>query len=826
MWRQHSHVLLIVPLVVIAMTWPTLPELFNGDAFWLHTNLAVSDPLHRIWDAWHIGKVLSGQAEFWYTYDMYHPRGASLAFQHFSFPHAFLQLALTQVMPVDSVYNLLFMLILCFNGFSAYVLILHLVRDKWAALFGAVVSVLGISFSQGRVVPDLICIGTIPLTLYFFHRAFFEDRRFFAALAGICAGITAFIGIYNFGFILLSTAVYAAFLAPSLWRQALFWRLLLLFALPCAAIASIRIYPMVADTTVFNVGLARYDGRIRSEDLLDHFVYTGNPFTGGLLHSVFKSPPDAQYQSGYLGYINLFFLACALLRLRRRKRLLPWLALFVFFALMRQGDYLVINGVAYRDIVLPDRILSDIFPALFGQIGTPHFYFYGLVTPLALLSCFGLARLIHGRSARTRALVALSALLVLVLEFYVPLTGRLMPKGATTFVDWLKSEPDDSIKLINLPRGNYLRNDALYVQTLAGYPIAYGHLNRIQDSANAYVDRNLLLREWRASRSARCYKGVAEYQGALDELLAEGFSHVVFHRWHQDAELIQSSFTHVPAVYDDGLVSVYRLRDLRLDCLELPIELAGFSHFLEGPWGARRPGSALLSFHPRDPIDSVHFAYLDGLIANTTDWDGLIHFYLDQGEPIFQAAPGREVDADDFTKLDQIVYVVYHSRDADPALMAATPPLDGYHACGRQRHEDGSVIARYLRREFSCALFASPAPLQAQYDNGGHLANMLVALDDGGLELQIRWGALPRPKHAFSVQIFDAAGTKVHNQDFVIGDGLLARHRIDYPALPPGDYALELVVYDYETGRSASGRVGDGGERFERAWEFATINRK
>ena len=131
MWRKHSHVLLIVPLVVIVMTWPTLPELFNGDEYWLHT--AGSDPVTRIWDAWHIGKVLSGQAELWYTYDMFHPRGASLVFQHYSLPHVLLQLALTQVMPTDSAYNLLFMLILCFNGYSAYVLIQHLLKDKWAA---------------------------------------------------------------------------------------------------------------------------------------------------------------------------------------------------------------------------------------------------------------------------------------------------------------------------------------------------------------------------------------------------------------------------------------------------------------------------------------------------------------------------------------------------------------------------------------------------------------------------------------------------------------------------------------------------------------------
>ena len=50
-------------------------------------------------------------------------------------------------MPVDNANNLIFLLILFFNGISAYVLILHLLKDKWVALFGAVVAAIGISFS-------------------------------------------------------------------------------------------------------------------------------------------------------------------------------------------------------------------------------------------------------------------------------------------------------------------------------------------------------------------------------------------------------------------------------------------------------------------------------------------------------------------------------------------------------------------------------------------------------------------------------------------------------------------------------------------------------
>ena len=184
--RNHAHVLLIVPLVVIVMTWPTFARVFDGDEFWLHT--AHGDLWLRIWDAWHIKNVFAGQAELFYTDSMFHPQGLSLAFVHYSLPHALLFIALNNFLPADNVYNLLFMMILCFNAYCTYPLILHLLGDKWIALFGAVVVTVSVPFLFESTIPDLIMIGTIPLSTYFFHRHFGENRWIFAALAGLCAG--------------------------------------------------------------------------------------------------------------------------------------------------------------------------------------------------------------------------------------------------------------------------------------------------------------------------------------------------------------------------------------------------------------------------------------------------------------------------------------------------------------------------------------------------------------------------------------------------------------------------------------------------------------
>ena len=53
---------------------------------------------------------------------------------------------------------------------------------------------------EDTTVPDLIMIGTSPLTLYGFVRAVHNGAQagIFAVLAGFCAGITAFISVYIF----------------------------------------------------------------------------------------------------------------------------------------------------------------------------------------------------------------------------------------------------------------------------------------------------------------------------------------------------------------------------------------------------------------------------------------------------------------------------------------------------------------------------------------------------------------------------------------------------------------------------------------------------
>ena len=348
--RNHWHALLIVPLVIIVMTWPTIARVFDSDGYWFHTGYW--DHWLRIWDAWHIERVLAGQAELFYTDSIFHPSGVSLAFVHFSLPHALLFIIFEKFMRADTAYNLLFMLILCFNAYCTYPLILHLLGDKWIALYGALVVVVSVPFLNSSTLPDLIMIGTIPLTIYFFLCHVIENHWIFAVLAGVCAGVTAFISVYIFVINLMTVGIIAIFLAFSRWKLPAFWRGLLLFFVVCISISSFRFYPMIVDAAILKEGLKTNLGQVRSNDVLECCVVTGNPITGDLFRAVFALPPDSEqnnplllrHNHAYLGYINLFLLLCAILHKPLRRRLAPWLAVLVYFAILRLGHFLTING--------------------------------------------------------------------------------------------------------------------------------------------------------------------------------------------------------------------------------------------------------------------------------------------------------------------------------------------------------------------------------------------------------------------------------------------------------------------------------------------------
>ena len=743
---------------------------------------------------------------------------------HFTYqlPPAFLLFALQRLAPAEDAFNLLFLLILCFNALSAYVLIQHLIKDKWIALYGAVVAALSVPFLQESTLPLLITIGTLPLTLYFFHRTVHESRALFAAAAGICIGITAHISLYLLVFTLLSLAIYAIFAPRSFWKQSANWRQLLIIIGIGGALVLLRVYPILADAAVREEGLAFNIGRLRSNDFVDFFVLTKNPFTGPFLHKALNVAPNSSHHGAYLGYINLVLIGCALVYTSPRRKIMPWLAILAVFLILRLGHFLTINGHDYLDIVLPERLLSDWFPSVFGNIGRQEYYQFGAIIPLALLSSYGLAALARSKPGKTRVFAALLALAIVCFEFYLPIEGERFDQKKAAFRDWLKSETLAPVKLINLPQNEANAQYFRYLQTTTGYPQAYGHLTRTETTAKSYIYSNLFLRNWDESRSVHCLPHNQEaYSSALEQLLADGFTHVVVHGWLYGDQFIDNSFWNVPASYDDGFVTVYRLSDLRLSCQPVQVDIPYIDRYLRSALIFPGYRSSILSFHPSERLDDKRFSFLASLFS---DWHSYVHLYIDEGE-LTQQGSGDPIDLGEFAQENQIITIIYDSTADAPALLEGHLYFEQYESCEREVHEDGSVTEIFVSRAFSCALVIAEDRFQVQYDNGARLENIIRAASQDMVDFQFMWNSLPSAPHSMSLQTFDAAGAKVLGQDTTIGYTTLTRQQIDVSSLPPGDYVVKLIVYDYNTGQIASGTALKDGARFERRLEIATINR-
>lgn len=820
--RNHWHALLIVPLVVIAMTWPAFTRIFDQDEFWLHTTRA-DDAWLKFWDAWHVERVLAGQSDYFFTDAMFHPPGISLAFRAQSTPHSLIMFAVKQALPADDAYSLVYLLMLGFNAFCAYLLVHHLLKDRWIALFGAVVAGVHVWFIDVHTAPDILMMGTLPLTVYLLDKAITAGRDSLAAMAGFCAGVTAFIGLYTFLILLMTVGIYALCLAVSFWRQSRFWKKILLLLGICAAISTFRVYPIIADAAVLEEGLGRYPRWQPGKDVLDYLLLSRNPVTGDFLRSLFNAAPDATYRFAYLGYINIFFCVIGILYRPIRRRLLPWLALFAVFAILRQGDHLLVNGQAHVNIVLPEHFLGNLFPTTLGQIGESNYYITGLITPLAVLPCFGLSVILRSTRVKLRAAVSLLSVLTVAVEYYLPREAFVLEREKTAYIDWLSTENESPIKIIDLPQGRSLMFYYQYTQSLSGYVTAYGEAHRNRHAARNYSNSNYLLRAWRNHQPAVCLplQNSSEYIAALNVLLQDGFSHIVLHNWRPyDADL-QPSFAKVQPAYDDGYVSVYRLADMRRNCDPPPLPPA-FDRFARSPWVLPGDGSYIFSYHPSKNIDPDTLAYL-GLLFS--DWESFHHLYQHDGEWMKQSATQSDAHGDDAARNRRIVHLIYNNSDGPPRLPENIEFRDEFNLCRREAYEDGAVIELYFNPRFSCALVDSDSSLRVEYDNGAQIENMLYDFTRDVFDLQILWRNLPADTHSVSVQLFDGAGDKVHGQDSVVGSRSITRHIVDLSALPPGDYVFKLIFYRYSTGKSVPGAVSSSGARFDRALEFATIRK-
>jgi len=830
--RTHFPFIAIVPLLIVVMTWPALALIFDADTFALPTRSF--DVFQKFWDVWHLEQFLAGRASFYHTDQMFYPLGTSLAFENFNLPQMLSMSLLGAVLPPANAYTLTYLLIIFAAALSAYVYLNYQLRDRWLATLGATVFGLSQHVVTHAAQPDLNFIISLPLTAYFFQRALREWQLKHLVFCGLTVGFTAYMSIYIFICVLITLALLILGYAVGRWPERRFWAWMLALGAIIGLLSAARLLPMLADAGELESALEKSSTIEYGTDLLSYFVNHRHPLTTPVLKSLFQADSTLYApRASYLGYLPLALIIIGLFRADSRREMLPWLALALTFALLRLGSVLTIDDQDYANIVLPKSLLNNLLPAVFKPFHTPNHFHMGFLLPYAVLTCTALKSILKFRPRKQRLLITLALIALLSFEYYETATPRIISERQLDFVEWLhRDSADQEARLINLPMGRQQAKYYGFYQTLTGYPQVEGLTGRTPPRAYRYIEGNLLLKTWNRGAAIHCFPPLrAQYIAGLDALENDGFTHIIWHHelfyWHEPR--IATSFIDAAASYSDDYVDIFRLDDLRQSCdrstLVPPPAMEELKRLATAPAIIPMSDSAILSILPEDRSAQAQgesgAAALFGLHEFST-------LALNQG-----AVAARNDRDEDIVEVDvllediSVLLLVYDPRTARAASIRAYRGwlASRFNSCQRLTETAEPVIEYYLRAAFPCELALATEPFAIHYANGIQLGNLQIDAIENQADVFLLWARLPDKSHAVSFQFFDAGGAKALGMDFVIGQESLARYNIDLSSLPPGDYQLKMIVYDYETGASVAGALSADGSGFDRELAIGSVSK-
>ena len=833
--RKHLPFIAIVLPLILVMTWPTAAHVLDGSRMMLPSTS--HDVWKSFWDAWHGRAALEGSSDYWFSEVLFYPTGVSMVYYPFVVPHMLVFGALQTVMPVFNAFNLVYLLIVVVCALCAYVYLSYLLKDRWLAAPGAVIfgcSHLVVATGQD---PVLQLIAPVPLALYFLQRGITEERRAFVAAAGITIGLTGFISPYILICLVITVGLFLPYYTYSRWRDAQYWRRMLLLASLVAALSLLCFYPMLAHRGGMDSALSKHFGLDFGNDLISYFVNYRHPLLSPVFHAVFDLPPlelaaDTAHRvngwnhASYLGYLPLLLIAFGLLRRGSRRRMWLWLLIIAPFLVLRLGATLRINDQVFEGVLLPKYYLNHLSPAVFGVFYETDNFMMGVALPLAVLACYGLCAALKGMSPRRRRLLALAATLIIAFEYYYLPFQMQVTDQELAFIDWLQSEDDqDSIRLINLPMDQYNSKVYMFHQSLHGYPQVEGRAGRTPPEAYNYINANAALSAWYANKATICTLAQTDaHLQALDDLRRDGFSHVILHPQQWRAEDFRLHFARIPPAFHNEHTTVFRLQELRQFCAQPDpqrelVDL--YRAFLDG---AQPSYEALLSYHPDTKMVLYTQEYLAQLV---TGWKSFSHISQDaHGGMQLRGSDPNAGELDSLLAQNDSFWLLQDGRQSP--LSASPLPNErmtrGFHVCLRARDEAALTVDYFVRKSIPCALVNADEPLAIDFDDGSQLRNAHAVVNGGALDIHLDWTPAPVDSSAYSIQVFDGAGAKAAQLDAVMFREPLASHRVETADFAPGEYRALLILYDYETRKSYGGSVVATGQRFEREIEIARFS--
>ncbi len=827
--RQHLHLIIVIAVLTVVMTWPTTVYVFRPEARWVpKTNYY--DVLKELWGIWYGKQVLAGQADRFQTNLLFYPEGVSLTHLPLFFPFIIAVSAFQIAMPVFNAYSLFFLLCIYTSALAAYIYLLYLFKNKWLALFGAVIFAFSPQVLGSPSWPAVAWIAPMPVILYCAHRGIKEKRLGLILLGGLFAGLTTAVSMYFFVCVLITLGLFVCGLGASRWRDIIFWRHAVLLCTVLALSSAWRVIPMMQNRDMIERSYDHASKVRHMGDLVSFITNRQNPLTSHIASALLQTPSHTTILKGvYLGFLPLALIGIGLLNKGARRKMLPWLGLLLVFLVLCLGPTLSINGTMLEGVKLPKYYLDRLLPFIFAAFYQTQFLMAGALLPLAVLACFGLMALRERFPIVARPRFILLLILIIAVEQFDPVSDalgsawiELVSDERVAYLNWLAQEEENEIALVNVPFGWNNAHFYIYAQTLSGYPQTEGAISRRPGNRYDFIRSNHILNAWHSLRPIHCETTEPDaYMAAVETLDTVGFSHIVFHRVHYGAAHIEESFDGIPVAYSDGYVSIYRLKDLLESC---PAEL-GARHFFASAYAEalgksdifdeRRGVAVILS-----PTYEIADHFMRYLRHNKLTEKTVAVVSSDEPGTIWvESSDSVNLETEDAVwLLDDRRYSATDAPDASQAWFLAR-----FKFCNRVYQDEYRTIDLYVKSAIPCAAVNESSALEVLYDGGARLHNAYYEVASNEVRFYLAWTNDTEKRYAFSLQFFDLGNQKVLQYDHPIWDDLLGVHKIDTTSLSEGAYSIKLIIYEFETQISQGGTLIDTTEHFERELELATI---
>lgn len=337
---------------------------------------------------------------------------------------------------------------------------------------------------------------------------------------------------------------------------------------------------------------------------------------------------------------------------------------------------------------------------------------------------------------------------------------------------------------------------------------------------------NYILDAWRNDRNINCaMDDPAKFLAAVDQLQADGFSHVLYHPGLPTARGIRAGITSFTPSYEDAYVLIYDMDDLRQSCHSsnlLHQELfAPLGHLARHRAILPDENVSIISVHPSQAAD---YAVFKSQAAALSGWNGLLHTFHVNDELIIQSLDSRYSDAGDIVKYDDGLVLIYNPPLTGTSQLPEVESIlsESYRLCERALDTDDAIVEFHAKPFLPCELVFSDTKQRVHYDSGLQMRNLHYELYGKRLDFYALWQPTRDLRHAFSIQLFAENGQKAIGQDYVIHFDRV-HYPVDLESLAPGAYEAKLIVYNYDSGASIAGRYIDTGVRVNREFVFARL---